>query len=57
VPAEPPRKLEAALAALEQGLQKGLWWGEGMLRGDEDLAPLRDLPKFERLVEKSEGAG
>jgi len=28
-----------------------------MLRGAEDLAPLRDLPKFERLVEKSEGAG
>jgi len=44
---------EAALNALEQGLDAGLWWHETQFR-DSDLDPIRDLPAFKRLAARSQ---
>lgn len=42
----------AAMGTLRQGLDRGLWWAEDTLRGDDDLEPLWNLPEFDALVEE-----
>lgn len=47
-------RLEAipeAMQVLGSAVQDGMWWSAAMLREDEDLAPLQDLPEFNRLLE------
>ncbi len=39
-----------ALTALQQASDAGGWWDEGILTDDDDLAALRPLPAFQRLV-------
>ncbi len=43
-----------ALAALQEGLQRGLWWTPDMLRRDPDLETIRDDPAFVAIVEACE---
>jgi len=43
-------RIAAALQALREALQAGLWWSEATMRRDPDLEPLQGLPEFERLV-------
>jgi predicted esterase len=47
-------KTELALQIMREGLDAGLWWGEEILQNDTDLASLKNLPEFNRLVEISE---
>jgi dienelactone hydrolase len=42
-------RTEAALSVLRQGLDSGLWWSEVQFQ-DTDLAAVRDLSEFKRLV-------
>lgn len=41
---------DEAVAALEEGLELGLWWAESLLRQDADLVSLQGRPDFENLV-------
>lgn len=43
---------EAALRTLEDGLARGLWWGPELLALDDDLAPLRETPRFQTVLEE-----
>ena len=43
-------RTDDALRAMSKALEQGLWWSEGQLRADEDLASLQGLPDFERMV-------
>lgn len=43
-------RLEEALGVLEGGLARGEWWPPGML-ADEDLDPLRELPRWEPILQ------
>ncbi len=47
-------KQDLALQIMQQGLDTGFWWGEDVLRNDDDLKSLLELPEFNRLVEVSE---
>jgi len=47
-------KPDLALQIMQQGLDAGFWWGEEILRNDDDLKSLLDLPEFNRLVKVSE---
>jgi len=47
-------KPDLALKIMREGLDAGFWWGEDVLRNDDDLKSLQDLPEFNRLVEISE---
>ena len=47
-------KTDLALQIMQEGLDAGFWWGEEILRNDDDLKSLQDLPEFNRLVEISE---
>lgn len=47
-------KPDLALQIMQEGLDAGFWWGEDVLRNDDDLKSLQDLPEFNRLVEISE---
>ena len=47
-------KSDLALQIMQEGLDAGFWWGEEVLRNDDDLKSLQDLPEFNRLVEMSE---
>lgn len=42
---------EAALSALKEAVDQGIWYAVSNLRQDTDLGPLQGLPEFERLVE------
>lgn len=44
---------EQALAELRSAFDAGAWWHRRILVDDDDLAPLRDLPGFADLVERS----
>jgi hypothetical protein len=46
---------EEALATLIHHFELGEWFNPDRLAGDEDLAPLRDDPEFERLIEACRG--
>ena len=39
-----------ALRLIEEALDAGYWYGEAYLREDCDLAALRGMPEFERLI-------
>lgn len=41
---------EWALHVFEEALSNGIWWSEGQLRSDSDLASLQNAPEFEHLV-------
>lgn len=43
-------KSSAALQAMAHALEDGMWWSEGQLRADRDLASLQGNPEFERMV-------
>jgi len=47
-------KTDLALQIMQEGLDAGFWWGEEILRNDDDLKSLQNLPEFNRLVEISE---
>jgi predicted esterase len=47
-------KPDLALQLMQEGLDAGFWWGEDILRNDDDLKSLQDQPEFNRLVEISE---
>lgn len=42
---------EGAVQVLETAVNAGLWWSAAMLREEEDLTPLQDLPAFNKLVQ------
>ncbi|TCN39623.1 hypothetical protein EV644_103295 [Kribbella orskensis] len=42
-----------ALRVLQETSDDGGWWEESILTEDDDLAPLQDLPGFQKLVELS----
>ena len=47
-------KPDLALDLIQKALDAGFWWSEEYFRNDADLAPLQDLPEFNRLVKISE---
>jgi predicted esterase len=42
-----------AVAVLADGIERGEWWSEGMLRGDPDLAPLQVRADFDAVVDEA----
>jgi predicted esterase len=40
-----------AVAVLAGGIERGEWWGEGLLRGDRDLAPLQGRADFDAVID------
>ena len=48
-------RAEEALAALEEGLTRGLWWAPGML-ADHDLDSVRTLPSWDEVEARGEQA-
>jgi tetratricopeptide (TPR) repeat protein len=44
---------EAALQALQEGLERGLWYSQTRL-ADPDLAPIQGRPEFQAILEESE---
>lgn len=47
-------KPDLALGIMQDGLDAGFWWGEDILKNDDDLKSLLQLPEFNRLVDVSE---
>jgi predicted esterase len=44
---------DKALRRFEEGLARGFWWNETIMRTDADLAPLQGNPAFEAIIAAS----
>jgi predicted esterase len=43
-------ELDSAVRVLRTKMARGHWWAEERMLGDEDLAPLQDLPEFRSII-------